>query len=153
MKNDWKLFRALVDEKGTAAVEFGMIATFLCFLLLGSIDFGMGYWEQIQVGNAARAGADYAILNGYNQTNIANAVTSATGLSSIVATPAPSESCGCPSASGGIVAATCGASCSGGGTAGEYVTVDARASYSTIFSYPGISSPLTLTAGVTVRIK
>ena len=47
------------------------------------MDFGMGFWEQIQVGNAARAGAQYAIFNGWNQSGISTAVTSATSLASI----------------------------------------------------------------------
>jgi Flp pilus assembly protein TadG len=130
-----------------------MVATFLCFLLLGLIDFGMGYWEQIQVGNAARAGSEYAIFNGWNQSRITTAVTSATSLSSIAATPAPTQSYGCPSASAGITTAASGSSCTGGGTAGTYVTVNAQASYSSIFTYPGIANPLTLTASVTVRVN
>ncbi len=153
MKNRRGFSRLFFDEKGTAAVEFGMVGTMLTLLLLGLIDFGMGYWELIQVGNAARAGAEYAILNGWNQPAITTAVTSATGLISIAATPAPTQSCGCPSAGAGITAAACGANCAGGGTAGAYVTVNAKASYSTIFRYPGIANPLTLTASVTVRVS
>ena len=147
------IFAFAFDEIGTAAIEFGVVAAFLCFLLLGSIDFGMGYWEHIQVGNAARAGGEYAIIKGWSQSGITTAVTSATGLSSIVATPAPAQTCGCPSTSAGVIAATCGSSCTGGGTAGTYVTVNAQASYSTLFTYPGIANPLTLTARVTVRIN
>ena len=141
------------DEKGTAAIEFGLVGTMLSLLLLGLIDFGMGYWEQMQVGNAARAGGQYAIFNGWSSAGITTAVTSATSLSAISATPAPAQSCGCPSASAGITAATCGSSCTGGGTAGTYVTVKAQASYSTIFPFPGIANPLTLTASMTVRIN
>jgi Flp pilus assembly protein TadG len=146
----WQLF---VDKKGTAAIEFGMVAVFLSFLLLGLIDFGMGYWEQMQVGNAARAGGDYATIKGWDQSGIASAVTSATGLSSITATPAPTQSCGCPSVSAGITTENCGSSCAGGDIAGTYVTVNAKASYSTIFTYPGIANPLTLTASMIVRIN
>jgi Flp pilus assembly protein TadG len=142
-----------IDEKGTAAIEFGLVGTMLSVLLLGLIDFGMGYWEQIQVGNAARAGGQYAIFNGWSSAGITTAVTSATSLSAIAATPAPTQSCGCPSASAGITAATCGSSCTGGGTAGTYVTVKAQAAYSTIFPFPGIANPLTLTASMTVRIN
>ena len=152
MKNGRRFSQLFVNEKGTAAIEFGLVGTMLSLLLLGLIDFGMGYWEQIQVGNAARAGAEYAIFNGWASSGITTAVTSATSLSSISATPAPTQTCGCPSASGGITTATCGASCTGGATAGSYVTVNAKASYTTLFSYPGVTSPLTLTASVTVRI-
>jgi Flp pilus assembly protein TadG len=141
------------DESGATAVEFGFVAAILCFLLVGLIDFGMGYWQKMQVGNAARAGVQYAMVNGWNQTEISTAVTGATALSSIAASPAPTQACGCPSASSGIVAASCGASCTGGGTAGTYVTVNASATYSTLLSYPGIASTFALTATNTLRIN
>ena len=153
MKNSPGFSQLFFDENGTAAIEFGAVAGFLCLLLLGLIDFGMGYWKQMQVNNAARAGGEYAIFNGWNQSGITAAAGSATGLSSITVTPAPTRTCGCPSVSAGITTATCGSSCTGGGTAGEYVTVNAQASYSTVFTYPGIANPLTLTASMTVRIN
>jgi Flp pilus assembly protein TadG len=153
MKNGRGSPRLFVEEKGTAAVEFGLVGTMLSLLLLGLIDFGMGYWEQIQVGNAARAGGQYAIFNGWNSAGITTAVTSATSLASISATPAPVQSCGCPSASTGITAATCGSTCTSGGNAGTYVTVNAQASYSSIFPISGITNPLTLTAKTIVRIN
>jgi Flp pilus assembly protein TadG len=141
------------DEKGTAAIEFGLVASLLSFLLLGLIDFGMGYWQQMQVGNAARAGGEYAIANGWSQSKITTAVTSATGLSSITATPAPTQTYGCPSANAGITAAANGSKCTGGGTAGSYVTVNAQASYSTVLTYAGIANPMILTARMIVRIN
>ncbi len=160
MKNRRGVSRLFFDEKGTAAIEFGLVATFLSFLFLGLADFGMAYWEQMQVGNAASAGAEYAInaATAWTQAGVTTAVTGATSLGSIQATPAPTQTCGCPSATTGITAATgtpptCGSSCAGGGTAGTYVTVNAQASYSFIFRYPGIASPLTLTASTTVRIN
>jgi Flp pilus assembly protein TadG len=157
MKNGQGFSQLFLDEKGTAAIEFGVIGAFLCLLLLGLVDFGMGYWQRMQVGNAARAGGEYAIINGWDpsgiETGITTAVTGATGLGSITATPAPTKTYGCASVSAGITTATLGSSCTGGGTAGTYVTVNAQASYSTVFTYPGIANPLTLTASTTVRIQ
>jgi Flp pilus assembly protein TadG len=140
-----------LDAKGVSTIEFAFVVTFLCLLAVGIVDFGMGFWEQMQVGNAARAGAEYAAVNGWNQSAIQTAATSATGLGSISATA--SESCGCPNASTGITSATCGSSCTGGGTAGTYVTVNASATYSTIITYPGIPSSFNLTSAATVRIN
>ena len=71
-------------------------------LLLGICDFGLGFWEQMQVANAARAGAEYAVKNGYNSSNIQTTVTNATNLSGIQASPAPTQTCGCPDAASGI---------------------------------------------------
>jgi len=171
MKNRRGFPQFLFDEKGTAAIEFGLVGAFLSLLMIGSVGFGMGYWEHMQVGNAARAGAEYAIANGSSWTTsaiptsaIQNAVTSATSLSGVTAT-VPAPICGCPTASGGITTMSgtppaCSASCASGGTAGSYVTITAQASTSTIcifcgvidivgLVYPGL--PTTLTASMTVR--
>src|ERR1043166_7077655 len=152
-EDDHRTRRFPVDESGATAAEFALVAPFLCFLLVGLIDFGMGYWEKIQVGNAARAGVQYVMANGWNKTAISTAGTSATGLSSISASPVPSQACGCPSASSGVVAASCGSSCTGGGVAGTYVTVNASATYSPLLPYHGIAGTFALTATNTVRIN
>jgi Flp pilus assembly protein TadG len=143
-----------LDAAGVSTIEFAFVVSFLCLLAVGVVDFGMGLWEQMQVGNAARAGAEYAAANGWTSNspgNIETEATSATGLSSISATA--SESCGCPNASTGITSATCGSSCASGGTAGTYVTVTASATYSTIITYPGIPSSFSLSSTATVRIN
>jgi Flp pilus assembly pilin Flp len=174
MRNGQGLARLLFDAKGAVAVEFAVVSVFMSLLLIGLIDFGLGFWEQMLVGNAARAGAQWAMIqgiNGYDSSTIATAVTSATGLSSITATPAPAEFCGCPSVSGGISnlssgqcgtpPPTCPTSagiCVTGPSAlgcpaATYVTVKAQASYATLFAYPGIASPITLNGTMTVRLN
>jgi Flp pilus assembly protein TadG len=148
-----KLTGVLAAAGGAGTIEFALVATFLCTLLLGVLDFGLGFWEYMQVGNAARAGAEYAVANGFNAANIETAVTSATTLSSITASPAPTEACGCPNVASGVTAATCGSACVSGGTAGEYVTVHPQASYRTLISWPTISDPVTLAASATVKLS
>ena len=130
-----------------------MVGGALSLLLLGVLDFGMAYWEKVQVGDAARAGADYAERNGYDSTKIQSAITNATMLSRIQASPAPSQFCGCPNSSSGVSTVSCTATCSDGTTAGTYVTVNAVATYTTIFAWPGVASPMTLASSVTVRIN
>ena len=143
-----RLWRA---QDGVGAIEFAVVAGILCILLLGIVDFGIGFWEKMEVGTAARAGAEYAAKNPYDSTKIQAAVTNATSLSSVLASPAPAQTCGCPDATTGITAATCGAACPNGDLAGTFVTVNAQASYRTIFGWPGISNPMTLASSVTVR--
>ena len=141
------------DRSGVSAIEFAFVAPFLCALLLGIADFGIGFRDQMEVGNAARAGAEYAIKKGWDSTSIQNAITHATTLSGLTANPAPTQTCGCPSSTLGVVAATCGVTCSSGSTAGTYVTSNAQASYRTIVPWPWIANPVTLTASTTVRIN
>lgn len=141
------------DARGNSIIEFAIVVSVLATLTMGALDFGIGFWEDMQVGNAARAGAGYAEKNGFNSSSIETAVTSATSLATISASPAPSQSCGCPNATNGISSATCGSSCAAGGNAGTYVTVNAQASYTTLFPWPGIPNPVTLTASTVVRIN
>ena len=145
--------RLAVAEDGVSAIEFAFVAGILSMLLLGVCDFGLGFWEQMQVTNAARAGAEFAIKNGYDSTNVQTAVTNATNLSGVQANPPPSTSCGCPDATIGVSNATCGVGCPDGSTACTYLTVNARVSYSTLFAWPGISSPMLLSSSATVRLN
>lgn len=141
------------SEDGASAIEFAFVGGALSLLLLGVLDFGIGYWKKVQVGDAARAGANYAEKNGYDSTKIQSAVTNATALSGVQATPAPSQFCGCPDISSGVGSVACSATCSDGSTAGSYVTVNAQISYRTIFAWPGVTNPMTLASSVTVRIN
>jgi Flp pilus assembly protein TadG len=144
----YRLWRA---AEGLSTIEFAFVAGILMVLLLGLVDFGIGFWEQMQVANAARAGAEYAARFGYDSSNIQTTVTNATSLSGIQATPTPAKTCGCPDASTGITAQSCGSACSNGDIAGTFVTVNAQISYSTLFAWPGIPQPMTLTSSATVR--
>lgn len=151
MRFTWR--RLWVREDGVSAIEFAVVGGALSLLLLGILDFGRAYWQKEQVGDAAQAGADYAQRNGYDSTKIQSAITNATTLSGIQASPVPSQFCGCPNISSGVVSVSCNASCSDGSTAGTYVTVNAQASYRTIFAWPGVTNPMTLASSVTVRLN
>ena len=136
---------------GSAAVEFSIAAPVLAIMFVPMIDIGMAVYQQMQVQDAAQAGAQYAMAHGWNSSSIQSAVTSATTLS-VSATPAPSKSCGCPDGSS-VSAATCGSTCSDGRTAGSYVTVSAQATYTPLLPYPTMGTSVTLSAQATARIQ
>jgi Flp pilus assembly protein TadG len=139
-------------KAGNAAVEFALIAPILASALVAMVDLGVGFYERMEVENAAQAGAQYAISKGWNPSAVVTAVTSASSLASISAVPGPTQSCGCPNGTT-LVAAACGSTCPGGALAGTYVTVNAQAQYATILNYPGLTSPVTLTAQAVVRTQ
>ena len=140
------------DKRGVSAVEFAIVAPVLVAMLIPTVDIGMGLYTKMQVQNAVQAGAQYATASGWNSSGIQNAVTSATGLSSVLASPAPSQSCGCVNGTT-LANASCSATCPDGSTAGVYVTVSAQSRYSPLFPYPVLGSSTTLTAQTTVRIQ
>jgi Flp pilus assembly protein TadG len=136
---------------GTMAVEFAIIAPALVLMMACTVDLGMGIYRKMQVENAAQAGAEYAIEHGYTGS-IANVVSNATTFSGIIASPGPSEFCGCPSSTG-ITSAACNSTCPSGVAAGTYVTVSAQGTYNTILPYPVIPHTFTFAAQSTVRIQ
>jgi len=137
------LVRLLRGEHGAGAVEFAIGATLLAGLLIPLIDLGMGFYQKMQVQDAA---------HGWNSTAIENAVTSATALASISASPAPARNCGCPEGTS-VTSSACGGTCSGGQSVGTYVTVSAQANYTPLIPYPVIGQSVALTAQATVRIQ
>ena len=148
-----RFFELRRARDGVSTVEFAFVSAILCILTLGVVDFGFGFWQSMQVQNAAQAGAQYAMINpGSSNTSISSAVTSATGLTGItVATGYPQTSCGCPTGSttsptGMTWGVTCGSVCGVGGTAQTYKLIRAQKSYSTFMTWPGLSNPMTLTA-------
>src|SRR5579859_4698490 len=133
------------NRGGVSTVEFALATPFLIAVLTVLVDFGMGFYEKMQVGIAAQAGTQYALVHGWDSQAIQNAVTNATTVAGLAATPAPSKSCGCPSGST-VTAADCSAGCPNGLSPGTYITVNAQALYTPLMPYPLFGSSVTLTA-------
>ena len=121
---------------GVGAVELGLLAPVLLALLLGVIDFGTAYWQQMQVANAANAGAQWGMSNPYNEDSIRTVVASATNLSSISVTP--TNPCGCASNTG-VSFYSCGSTCPDNTTPKPYIVVNVRICYATLFPWPGLN--------------
>jgi Flp pilus assembly protein TadG len=140
------------DERASTAIEFGLFVPLLVTLLVGIFEIGFAMYGAMQVHNAAEAGLIYAAKNGWNQAGIASAVVSSSGSSTIQASPAPAQFCGCPTA-GGVQVVACNANCPNGDVRGEYIRIEASLARTTLFSNTGLSLPATLTAQVILRQK
>ena len=168
---------------GASSIEFALVATFLLVpLTLGLYDFGTALWNWMQVGNAARAGAQYINVNGYSSTYTTTgnscpaapanttftcAVQGATGLGSAVTVsvdPAGSY-CGCQNGTTYTAQAysppcnACGSfvtnnCCPVGSTPVTMAQVNATYNYKPIFNYLGFgpSSGYNLSAQATALI-
>jgi Flp pilus assembly protein TadG len=71
------------DERGAAAVEFGLLLFPLILILLGIVEFGRGYNAKITLTHAAREGARAAAVGkpfSEVQTTVTAAATSLTGV-------------------------------------------------------------------------
>jgi len=130
----WRQLWAASD--GLGAIELGFLAPILLTLLLGIVDFGMAYWQQMQVGNAANAGAQWGMSNPYDEDSIRTVAASATGLFGISVTP--SNPCGCASNTG-VTVYSCNSTCPDNSMPKYYIVVDTRICYSTYFTWPGLT--------------
>jgi Flp pilus assembly protein TadG len=153
------------SESGQALVELALVTPLLILLVIGVIDIGRYAYQGILVGNAARAGAGYGAQNPYtagDPTGICDAAsddfqgsavacsgntsTGTNGTLSVTSTFV----CECDNA-GTISAGSCTSACAVGTTVSS-VKVTASGSFSPIFTYPGIPSPLALSRTATMRI-
>lgn len=150
------------DGRGMAAVEFGLAAPLLLAALSPVIDVGLAFSQQIRLNQAADAGTQYASSNPYNSgtwaTNVSNAVTNATTLA--LTPTVGSETCGCPNSNNTAIVTSgygtppsCTGSCSDGSSPGYYVTISARATYTSVMPYSILGSSTTLSSQAIVRVQ
>jgi Flp pilus assembly protein TadG len=141
------------SARGNAAVEFALATPILMATLTPAVDLGIAFSEQSQVQAAAQAGARYALLHGWNSTEIGNAVTNATTLAGLSASPAPAQACGCPNGTGITTGISCNVVCGNGEYPGTYITVSAQVNYVPVLPYSLLGSNMTLSSQTMVRIQ
>lgn len=168
----WNLARyGAASQSGQTLLEVALLTPLLLLLLLGVIEMGRYAYIGILVGNAAHAGAMYGSENVDNSGNTAGIQTAAdndfqnNGQSISNLTVNSTTSCGCDN--GGTVSgltnacstkvnptiADTAAACSTGG--GHWVimcNVEASGTFSSLFSYPGIPSSITVDRTATMRV-
>jgi len=157
--------RFLVGEDGTegaALVEFTIFAPLLVVMSIYTMDFGLYFFNNLEIQNAAQAGAQWAIANRvYNSSDIATAAKNATNFTAVTVTS--SQFCGCsgPTSNPIVTPATpatqtCTASstCTNG-LVGTYVTVSATptTAYQSFAPYGLVPSTYNLTGTSTARIQ
>jgi Flp pilus assembly protein TadG len=165
------------SQSGQALVELAIILPMLLILALGVIEIGRYAYIAILVGNAARAGAAYGAQSNQQSndpTGIQNAAlydfagsTSSTspavpatnGLMYSTLTVTSTTSCGCDSA-GTVITSPCNVAagnadpgtCPVGTRWIVFVSVTANGIFSSIFNYPGIPSPITISRTAIVPV-
>ena len=132
-------------------VEMAAVLPVLALLLLAAADFGRLYYTNIEVVDAARAGAQYG-----SQSVITAA--DAPGMRRSASNAAPDLSGMSPTASqctciGGSSVTTCPTSYCTTSPTGTFVEVDTSATYNTIVSWPGIPSSVTLNGKAVMLVE
>ena len=68
-----KYLKILKDRRGTAFVEFGLLAPIFFLVIVGIVDFGRMMWLSNSVEHAATEGARYAAVRGVGKPTVATA--------------------------------------------------------------------------------
>jgi Flp pilus assembly protein TadG len=142
----------LQHERGVATVEFALILPLLILLMVCTIDFARIMYTAMALTTAARAGAQYGAQGLGSSSNISGMQTAAQNSASPdigTITATATQTCGCNGAT--PTAAACTASCSG--ALRVFVSVTTGKTFTTIMSYPGIPSSVSLTRTAELRAQ
>ncbi len=141
------------DRRGNVSIEMAFLITFLLVLVMGAYDFGRLAMEQSTVTQAARAGAQFAVLdqaNAQDKTGMENAAKEEAEDPTLDAKA--DWFCRCP----GTTAKdqTC-AVCADGSYAPLYVEVTVTDTIDMLFDYPGLpeKGSYTLSSTSTMRVR
>lgn len=110
-------------ERGAAAVELALFLPIALMLFAGLFQYGSGIYASMRLESAARAGAQYAMIDATDATKIQNAVLGALGGDTSGVLVTAQTYCQCPG-SGTQTDCTTG-SCSGGAAPNQYVSIAA----------------------------
>ncbi len=134
-------------QRGSSLIELACFVTVMFVpILFLSVDFGRAYYMNIEVTNAARAGAQYAVSD--PSASVANIQSAATadvtpdlsGMTAVATT-------GCMCSDGSLAQSPCGGSpptCSGSVRLVNFVQVNTQITYTPIFPYPWLPSTIVL---------
>jgi Flp pilus assembly protein TadG len=150
----------LGSQSGQSLVELALLTPILLLLIIGIVEMGRYAYLSIVLGNAAESGALYGAQNLANSADTTGIKAAAQndyndGQSLSGLKVDSTTTCGCDS-SGTTATASCTAATAGTCAAGHWVVmvqVTATGNFKSLFSYPGIPTPLTVVRTVTMRVK
>lgn len=144
--------RLNVQQRGVAIIEFVVVLSLLVLMLLVAGDFGRIFFAQIALENAAHSGAVYGVrqIGAYTDTAAITQAANAdngglTGMQTV-----SSYTCRC--ASGAPV--SCNSGCAGNEpTPVVLLTVQTGYVFETFTGFPGLPSPVNLSAKAVMRAQ
>ena len=98
-----------LGRRGVAATELALVAPVLLVIMLGTVDVSNSVQTSIRLERAARAGAQYALVDSSNMAAVQSAVISAWPELTTANVPLPVLSCECSA-----VTVACTVGCAGG---------------------------------------
>ena len=140
--------RDLRETAGSSLIETALLMPVLMFLLVGTVDFGRGFYTLHEVTAAAEAGALYGVQQVSDTAGMVTASQmEATDLPALVTT----ASYGCECSDGSSASASCTSLPTCAYNAVDFVEVDTVYAYKPLFGYPGVPSVLNLSGKARLR--
>lgn len=143
-------FRKALSQRGVASVEMALMLPVLVLLLLGVIDVSRAAFIGIKVINAASTGALYG-AQGPAFAVDTSAIGQAAQDDASISGMSVSSSVFCECSDGS--ASTCSAGDCSSSRMMSFVQVDTSASWTPMFSYPGIPSSVALKGHSVVQVS
>jgi Flp pilus assembly protein TadG len=141
----------LRSQRGQSMLEMAAVMPVLVVLVLAATDFGRLYYTNIEVANAARAGAQYGSQSLITAADSSGMKTAATNDGSNVSSLSTTAS-QCTCIAGSSVTA-CPASYCASNPQATFVQVNTSTTFKTIIKYPGIPSSVTLAGKAIMRVQ
>jgi Flp pilus assembly protein TadG len=148
------------DRHGVATIELAIILPVVTVLMLGALDLGILVHREMDLRQAARAGAQYALQDATDHDAIRRTAIDALGPQSNApqATATVTTACECPTSPGDLATATtvgCGTpTCAATGkNPATYVTVTVSQAYAPLFGSWGVVGARTMTANAILRVN
>lgn len=140
MRLPWKA--GLKARRGSAAMEFALLAPVFALIAIGAYDFGNAVQTSMRLERAARAGAQFALVYPTNSAGVVAAAIAAWPELTSANVPNPTSLCTC-----GDSTVACTATCNTGLV--WTVTVTTQRNISTLI-VPGLNSR---SGSATVRVR
>jgi Flp pilus assembly protein TadG len=144
----YPLFR--LGDRGNVAIEFAVLVPILLALMTGAWDFGNCFIQSERLASAARAGAQYGIQTAAHATDFDGMVQAARDNASDADNAlgvSASQVCFCPDGT----SVACTGNCPGVPAPGYYAKLVVTEDYTTLFSYPFVTNPISLSTQILMR--
>jgi Flp pilus assembly protein TadG len=139
------------SRNGASMVDMAIAAPVLALILVIGTDFGRLYYTNIEVANAARAGAQYgsqSLIAAADSPGMSTAAkTDGANLTGMTVT---SKQCTCMTST---TVAACDASYCTSNPQATFVEVDTNETFHTILTYPGVPSSIALAGKAIMRVE
>ena len=150
----WWLRQSRLGDRGVAMLELALLAPVLLLLMSGIWDFGNALFQAERLQSAAQAGAEYGVQTATTAANLTGIVQAARNdandtTNSLTITAV--QTCRCP---GSTSAVSCSSStvCSGS-PPNAYIQVTVARNYTTMFTYPFVGNPISISRQAMIRYQ